>query len=120
MKKLFVASVFLLSMAGYSQMSSQELDQKLRTSKEYKNELSVLKLSLDQESQYFQITKKYVKLNDDLYEQNVSNSEFNKKEDELEDKKYAELKNFLSEEQLANYKKVATERRTANRSKKKY
>ena len=55
MKKLFVTLVLLLSVTVSAQ---QELDQKIRTSSDYKKELSVLKLTLDQEPQYFQIVKK--------------------------------------------------------------
>ena len=120
MKKLIALSVLLLSIAGYSQTNTQESDQKLRTSKEYKKELSVLKLSTDQEAQYFQLTKKYARLNDELYELNIPSSEVIHKEDALEEKKYAEMKQLLSEEQLVTYKKVASEKITAERARKKH
>ncbi|HKX85838.1 MAG TPA: hypothetical protein VJL37_04145 [Flavobacterium sp.] len=120
MKKLFIAAALILSVVGYSQSKEQDLNQEIRTSKEYKKELSTLKMSLDQETQYFQLVKKYIKLNDELFEANVSSADRIKKEDALEEKKYAELKNFLSEEQLTAYKKIASERVAANRAQKKH
>lgn len=117
MKKLFVTLVLLLSITVSAQ---QELDQKIRTSNDYKKELSVLKLTLDQEPQYFQIVKKYIVLNYDLQELNISSTEVKKREDVLEEKKCDELKNILSQEQLTSYKKLSTERITADRAKKRY
>ncbi|MCL9805652.1 hypothetical protein NAT51_08965 [Flavobacterium amniphilum] len=117
MKKLFVTLVLLLSVTVSAQ---QELDQKIRTGSDYKKELSVLKLTLDQEPQYFQIVKKYIVLNYDLQELNIPSTEVKKREDVLEEKKCDELKNILSLEQLASYKKLSTERITADRAKKRY
>ncbi|MFC7773260.1 hypothetical protein [Flavobacterium sp. GCM10027622] len=116
MKKLFIVSVLLLSIAGYSQTANKDL----RTSKEYKKEVSVLKLSSEQEAQYFQLTNKYVGLNDELMEMNIPSSEVVKKQDALEEKKYAEMQQLLSEEQFTTYKKLAADKIAAARNLKKY
>jgi hypothetical protein len=117
MKKLFVTVVLLLSITVSAQ---QELDQKIRTSNDYKKELSVLKLTLDQEPQYFQIVKKYIVLNYDLQELNIPSTEVRKREEVLEEKKCDELKNVLSLEQLASYKKLIAERVSADKARKRY
>ncbi len=120
MKKLFVVSVFLFSLTSFAQSKLEHLDKEIRADKEYKKEVTVLKLSSVQEEQYLQITKKYLLSVEDVRELNIPSEEVRKKEDVLELQKAEELQKILNESQFAKYKEIAAEKITAYRSKKRY